>query len=81
MPTLRGISHSVLTSFPNACCILRKPNLTYLQNRRLSNSSLKLTFKVLGIETSCDDTGVAIVDSERRLLADAIHNQSQIHLE
>ncbi|MFW6092723.1 MAG: tRNA (adenosine(37)-N6)-threonylcarbamoyltransferase complex transferase subunit TsaD [Pseudomonadota bacterium] len=34
---------------------------------------------VLGIETSCDETGVALYDSERGLLADALHSQVALH--
>lgn len=34
---------------------------------------------VLGIETSCDETGVAIYDSERGLLADCLYSQVAIH--
>lgn len=37
--------------------------------------------KVLGIETSCDDTGCAIVDSDRNVLGDYLQSQQQIHLE
>lgn len=36
---------------------------------------------VLGIETSCDETGVAVYDSERGLLADALYSQVEIHAE
>jgi N6-L-threonylcarbamoyladenine synthase len=35
--------------------------------------------RVLGIETSCDETGIAICDSERRLLAHALHSQVAMH--
>ena len=35
--------------------------------------------RVLGIETSCDETGVAIYDSEAGLLADALYSQVAIH--
>jgi N6-L-threonylcarbamoyladenine synthase len=35
--------------------------------------------KVLGIESSCDETGVAIYDSERGLLADALYSQIALH--
>jgi N6-L-threonylcarbamoyladenine synthase len=35
--------------------------------------------RVLGIETSCDETGVAIYDSERGLLAHEIYSQVDIH--
>ena len=34
---------------------------------------------VLGIETSCDETGVAIYDTERGLLAHALHSQVDLH--
>ena len=36
---------------------------------------------VLGIETSCDETGIALYDSERGLLADALYSQVEIHAE
>ena len=35
--------------------------------------------RVLGIETSCDETGIAIYDSERGLLAHALHSQVDLH--
>jgi tRNA N6-adenosine threonylcarbamoyltransferase len=35
--------------------------------------------RVLGIETSCDETGVALYDTERGLLADALHSQVAMH--
>lgn len=35
--------------------------------------------RVLGIETSCDETGVAVYDSERGLLADVIYTQIALH--
>ena len=34
---------------------------------------------VLGIETSCDETGVAVYDSRRGLLAHALHSQVELH--
>ena len=37
--------------------------------------------RVLGIETSCDETGVALYDTERGLLADALYSQVEIHAE
>ncbi len=36
---------------------------------------------VLGIETSCDETGVAVYDSARGLLAHAVHSQVAMHAE
>jgi N6-L-threonylcarbamoyladenine synthase len=35
--------------------------------------------RVLGIETSCDETGIAIYDSDRGLLAHTIYSQTDIH--
>ena len=35
--------------------------------------------RVLGIETSCDETGVAVYDTVRGLLADALHSQVAMH--
>lgn len=34
---------------------------------------------VLGIETSCDDTAVALVADDRRILAEAVHGQADAH--
>ncbi|HFD78981.1 MAG TPA: tRNA (adenosine(37)-N6)-threonylcarbamoyltransferase complex transferase subunit TsaD [Gammaproteobacteria bacterium] len=34
---------------------------------------------ILGIESSCDETGVALYDSERGLLAHALHSQVALH--
>lgn len=36
---------------------------------------------VLGIETSCDETGIALFDTERGLLAHALHSQVAMHAE
>ncbi|MBP9728927.1 MAG: tRNA (adenosine(37)-N6)-threonylcarbamoyltransferase complex transferase subunit TsaD [Gammaproteobacteria bacterium] len=35
--------------------------------------------RVLGIESSCDDTGIALFDSTKGLLAHALHSQTAIH--
>jgi N6-L-threonylcarbamoyladenine synthase len=37
------------------------------------------TMRVIGLETSCDETGVAIYDSERGLLAHALFSQIDLH--
>jgi N6-L-threonylcarbamoyladenine synthase len=36
---------------------------------------------VLGIETSCDETGLALYDSERGLLGHVLHSQIELHAE
>ncbi|MDE2346679.1 MAG: tRNA (adenosine(37)-N6)-threonylcarbamoyltransferase complex transferase subunit TsaD [Gammaproteobacteria bacterium] len=35
--------------------------------------------RVLGIETSCDETGVAVFDSEHGLMANALYSQAALH--
>ncbi|ALP52152.1 tRNA threonylcarbamoyl adenosine modification protein TsaD [Candidatus Tenderia electrophaga] len=37
--------------------------------------------RILGIETSCDETGLAVYDSERGLLGHALHSQIELHLD
>ncbi len=37
--------------------------------------------RVLGIESSCDETGVALFDTEQGLLAHALHSQIELHAE
>lgn len=50
------------------------PNTRSLNNNRCSNVN------ILGIETSCDDTGCAIIDGNGKLLSERIHSQNLIHL-
>jgi N6-L-threonylcarbamoyladenine synthase len=38
-----------------------------------------MLMKVLGIETSCDETGIALYDSEQGLMADALYSQIELH--
>ena len=37
--------------------------------------------KVLGIETSCDETGIAVYDTDRGLLAEGLYSQVEVHAE
>jgi N6-L-threonylcarbamoyladenine synthase len=37
--------------------------------------------RVLGVESSCDETGLAVFDTERGLLAHAVHTQVAMHAE
>ena len=37
--------------------------------------------RVLGIETSCDETGIALYDTDKGLLADALYSQIAVHSE
>jgi N6-L-threonylcarbamoyladenine synthase len=45
----------------------------------VSESSTHRPPVVLGIETSCDETGVALVDRERRVMAEALRGQLERH--
>ena len=36
---------------------------------------------VLGVETSCDETGVALYDSDKGLLSHALYSQTEMHSE
>lgn len=59
-------------------------------SRIASNSSLcKRTYTstisiikplILGIETSCDDTGAAILDRNGTILGESLHSQQNLHL-
>ena len=40
---------------------------------------MRTSICILGLETSCDETGIAVYDSERGLLADALHSQVAMH--
>lgn len=48
--------------------------------KRVSYSTSSKPIVVLGIETSCDDTGVALVDSTGKILGEALNSQQVIHL-
>src|SRR5258706_11638083 len=48
---------------------------------RLSPLFFTAPMLVLGIETSCDETGVALYDSGRGLLAHALYTQAALHAE
>lgn len=43
--------------------------------------NLSKTFTVLGIESSCDDTGAAVVRSDGKILGEALASQAEIHEE
>eukprot|EP01112_Ceratiomyxa_fruticulosa_P019792 TRINITY_DN6565_c0_g1_i1.p1 TRINITY_DN6565_c0_g1~~TRINITY_DN6565_c0_g1_i1.p1 ORF type:complete len:457 (-),score=75.64 TRINITY_DN6565_c0_g1_i1:414-1784(-) len=55
--------------------------LNILHSRKFSSGveSLKKEAIILGIETSCDDTGIGIVSSERRILGESVLSQWETH--
>ncbi|XP_062862491.1 tRNA N6-adenosine threonylcarbamoyltransferase, mitochondrial [Trichomycterus rosablanca] len=54
-------------------CVL----LQHLATRRTSSTPPRL---VLGIETSCDETGAAVLDETGRILGESLHSQKEVHL-
>jgi N6-L-threonylcarbamoyladenine synthase len=48
---------------------------------RSEGEGTNATTLTLGIETSCDETSVALVDGGRRVLANVIHSQVELHKE
>jgi tRNA N6-adenosine threonylcarbamoyltransferase len=42
---------------------------------------MRAPLRILGIETSCDETGVAVFDGNQGLLAHALYSQSALHAE
>ena len=38
-----------------------------------------MTFRVLGLESSCDETAAAIVDDGRIVLSDVVASQNEVH--
>ena len=61
------------------------PLTVSIQFRPLSENPRELAFrigmKILGVESSCDETGLAVFDTERGLLAHAVHSQVAMHAE
>lgn len=55
-------------------CVLR-PIHPWLRQSWAGASSL-----VLGIETSCDDTGAAVLDLNGKILGESLHSQKEVHL-
>lgn len=51
----------------------------HLAGRLWSDSNFWKSMRVLGIETSCDETAAAVYDSERGLLAHQLYSQVALH--
>lgn len=63
-------------------CQLRRSKFLRTSGRAL-NAVRKFADRpaiILGIETSCDDTGCAIVDTTGKILGEAINSQHLTHL-
>jgi hypothetical protein len=62
---------------PHGC---GKPNSIW-QKSLLLQVVKSLPMLILGIESSCDETGIALYDSEAGLLSHALHSQVAMHAE
>lgn len=47
-------------------------------SKRLLSTQIR-PLRVLGIETSCDDTSAAIVTSDRQILSEVVRGQQELH--
>ncbi|XP_013189336.1 tRNA N6-adenosine threonylcarbamoyltransferase, mitochondrial-like [Amyelois transitella] len=61
-----------VSRFGGSKCLIKR--LCVNKSRYISNQS------ILGIETSCDDTGCAIINDQGDLLAESLHSQHLMHL-
>lgn len=50
-----------------------------LRRRDNKHFARRLVSYVLGIETSCDDTGLAVVDTNGKVCANVLESQQQFH--
>lgn len=48
--------------------------------KKIENNEQIRNFFIMGIETSCDDTGCAIVNDEGKILGESLNSQHLVHL-
>ncbi|KAK7066703.1 putative tRNA N6-adenosine threonylcarbamoyltransferase, mitochondrial [Halocaridina rubra] len=77
-------ARSELISTPITSNTKRTVYIQYHQNLnnepRVTTSIENNRCIILGIETSCDDTGAAVVDETGQVLGEALHSQHKVHL-
>lgn len=71
---MNSIAQSVLQSAKHS-------RAAWLRNRCAHSGKQRFRRLVLGIETSCDDTGAAVVDEAGCVLGEALHCQKEVHLQ
>ncbi|KFQ19661.1 hypothetical protein N331_02723, partial [Merops nubicus] len=59
----------------------RRGGAAWLRSGSARSGERHLRKLVLGIETSCDDTGAAVVDDAGTVLGEALHCQKEVHLQ
>ncbi|XP_047020395.1 probable tRNA N6-adenosine threonylcarbamoyltransferase, mitochondrial [Helicoverpa zea] len=74
MNVLRRVMCSQFANKVTRQCFIPKHRSSL--DRQYSNSRLN----ILGIETSCDDTGCAIINGNGKVLSEVVHSQNLVHL-
>lgn len=59
--------------------LFRAPNAHGVASTRVACAAAAAERIILGIESSCDDTGVAVVSSSGRILGEALATQEEVH--
>jgi N6-L-threonylcarbamoyladenine synthase len=62
---------NIINNFEEAGCVRHR--------RQCARSAVSRESLVLGIESSCDDTGVAVVSSSGRVYGEALATQEEVH--
>ncbi|XP_052647920.1 tRNA N6-adenosine threonylcarbamoyltransferase, mitochondrial isoform X1 [Harpia harpyja] len=60
---------------------VKRGRAAWLRSSSARSGKQHLRKLVLGIETSCDDTGAAVVDDAGNVLGEALHCQKEVHLQ
>ena len=82
-PPPQNLSPSPINKVPSnvdqAHCLPRRHGI---MNKMKSNTGKysERPLTLLGIESSCDDTGVAVIDEFGHVLGEALHSQTKEHL-
>ncbi|KFU99205.1 hypothetical protein N340_12128, partial [Tauraco erythrolophus] len=71
---MNGVARSLLKS-------VTPGRAAWLRSSSARSGKQHLRKLVLGIETSCDDTGAAVVDDAGNVLGEALHCQEAVHLQ
>lgn len=64
---------------PSRCCGTSLRLLSRFLRASASESIWREDIVVLGVESSCDDTGVAVMRGTGQLLGEALHSQAEVH--
>ena len=69
---------TIMSVFPAKVNLLHR--LLQVRHTTLSSGKAALSRLVLGIETSCDETGAAVVDEAGEILGESLCSQKDVHL-